>query len=30
MELWDILDEDGNKTGRIIERGKELKEVSTT
>ncbi len=26
MELWDILDEDGNATGRTIMRGNELKE----
>lgn len=26
MEMWDILDEDGNRTGRTIIRGKELKE----
>jgi isopentenyldiphosphate isomerase len=26
MELWDILDEDGNLTGRTIERGQPLKE----
>lgn len=25
MELWDILDEDGNVTGRTIERGQPLK-----
>ncbi len=25
MELWDILDENGEKTGRVIERGKPLK-----
>ena len=25
MELWDILDEEGNKTGKTIERGDELK-----
>ena len=24
-ELWDVLDSDGNKTGRIIERGEKLK-----
>jgi isopentenyldiphosphate isomerase len=24
MELWDVLDEHGNKTGKIIERGTEL------
>ena len=26
MELWDILDERGNKTGRIVERGTILKQ----
>ncbi len=26
MELWDILDEHGNKTGRTIERGKLMRE----
>ncbi|MHB1392973.1 MAG: NUDIX hydrolase [Clostridia bacterium] len=26
MELWDILDEDGNLTGRTIERGQSMKE----
>ncbi len=26
MELWDLLDEDGNLTGRTIERGKPLTE----
>jgi isopentenyldiphosphate isomerase len=26
MELWDILDEDGNMTGRTIERGQLLKD----
>jgi 8-oxo-dGTP diphosphatase len=26
MELWDVLDEDGNLTGRTIERGQPLKE----
>jgi len=25
MEIWDILDKDGNKTGKTIERGKPLK-----
>ena len=24
MELWDVLDKHGNKTGKIIERGKQL------
>ncbi len=24
MELWDILDINGNKTGKIVERGKLL------
>ena len=24
-ELWDVLDEEGNRTGRLIERGEELK-----
>lgn len=24
MELWDVLDENGNKTGRLVERGKPL------
>ena len=26
IELWDILDEDGNKTGKIVERGKPMKQ----
>lgn len=26
MELWDILDENGNKTGRTVERGKSMKQ----
>lgn len=26
MELWDILDEDGNKTGKTVERGKPMKQ----
>jgi isopentenyldiphosphate isomerase len=26
MELWDILDEHGNKTGKIVERGTELEQ----
>ena len=26
MELWDILDENGNKTGRTVERGKPMKQ----
>ena len=26
MELWDVLDEDGNLTGRTIERGQPLKD----
>lgn len=25
MELWDILDQDGNQTGRVVERGKPIK-----
>ena len=25
-ELWDVIDEEGNKTGRVIERGDELRE----
>lgn len=25
MELWDILDENGNRTGKIVERGKPMK-----
>jgi hypothetical protein len=25
MELWDILDENGNRTGRYVERGKPMK-----
>ena len=24
MELWDVLDEHGNKTGKIVDRGTEL------
>ena len=24
MELWDVLDKHGNKTGKIIERGKPM------
>ena len=24
MELWDVLDKHGNKTGKIIERGTKL------
>jgi len=24
MELWDVLDENGNKTGRVVERGKPM------
>lgn len=24
MELWDVLDENGNKTGRLVERGKPM------
>lgn len=26
MELWDILNENGNKTGRTVERGKPMKQ----
>jgi len=26
MELWDILDENGNKTGKIVERGKPMEQ----